>query len=174
MKKQGGNETAFVELPIVTADGEFRARYSENGLCGLDFPGRERAIKGRPNEDEAPEQILRWHAVTCKALACALAGRPAENLPPLDLAVGTGFQQQVWQALRRIACGETWSYGRVAESIDRPKAVRAVGAACGANPIPVFVPCHRVVAAGDRLGGFSADLNWKRKLLQREGADLIG
>jgi len=173
VKKSGGNRTDFVELPIVTADGEFMARYSRDGLCGLDFPGRERATKRRSNEDAAPERIRRWHAATSEALARALAGQTAQHLPPLDLSGGTLFQQRVWQALREIRCGLTWSYGRVADAIGQPKAVRAVGAACGANPIPVFVPCHRVVAAGHRLGGFSGGLNWKRALLGREGVELI-
>jgi methylated-DNA-[protein]-cysteine S-methyltransferase len=163
----------FVELPIATADGEFTAHYSEDGLCGLDFPGGERARKDSAKADEAPEQIRRWHAAASEALKRALAGQPAQNLPPLDLSAGTGFQQEVWQALGKISCGKTSSYGQVAQTIGRPKAVRAVGMACGANPIPVFVPCHRVVAAGRRLGGFSADLNWKRTLLQREGTELI-
>ena len=67
---------------------------------------------------------------------------------------------------------EVWekSYGQVAQGIGRPGAVRAVGQACGANPIPVMIPCHRVLAAGGKLGGFSSGLDWKRKLLAREGA----
>jgi len=93
---------------------------------------------------------------------------PSE-LPPLDFSAGTDFQQQVWRTLLKIAAGRTLSYGQVAEAIGRPKAVRAVGGACGANPIPVLVPCHRVLAAHNGLGGFSSGLNWKRRLLEREG-----
>jgi O-6-methylguanine DNA methyltransferase len=93
-------------------------------------------------------------------------------LPPLDLSGGTGFQQRVWRALRRIGWGRTKSYAQVAEAIGSPTAVRAVGGACGANPIPVLVPCHRVLAANLRLGGFSGGLNWKRTLLAREGSRL--
>jgi O-6-methylguanine DNA methyltransferase len=62
------------------------------------------------------------------------------------------------------------SYGQVAKAIQRPKALRAVGGACGRNPIPVFVPCHRVLAANDQLGGFSAGLDWKLKLQGLEGS----
>jgi O-6-methylguanine DNA methyltransferase len=90
-------------------------------------------------------------------------------LPPLDVSSGTVFQQRVWSALRKIRCGQTRSYGDIARVIGKPKAVRAVGGACGANPIPVFVPCHRVLAANRKLGGFSGGLNWKRTLLAREG-----
>jgi O-6-methylguanine DNA methyltransferase len=71
--------------------------------------------------------------------------------------------------MRRISCGQTQSYGEIAKAIGKPKAVRAVGGACGANPIPVLVPCHRVLAAGGKIGGFSGGLDWKRKLLAREG-----
>src|SRR5205807_6059960 len=73
------------------------------------------------------------------------------------------------RAMLRIAFGETRSYGELAQAIGKPKAVRAVGGACGANPIPVIVPCHRVLAANQKLGGFSAGLHWKLKLLGIEG-----
>jgi methylated-DNA-[protein]-cysteine S-methyltransferase len=74
--------------------------------------------------------------------------------------------------LCRIGCGRAWSYKEVARAIGRPNAVRAVGGACGANPIPVLVPCHRVLAANYGLGGFSAGLDWKRMLLEREGVQV--
>lgn len=64
----------------------------------------------------------------------------------------------------KIKFGQTQSYGELAATIGNPKAVRAVGGACGANPIPVLVPCHRVLAANQRIGGFSSGLAWKRKL----------
>jgi len=74
--------------------------------------------------------------------------------------------------LRKIARGRTKSYGEIARAVGNPKAVRAVGGACGANPIPVLVPCHRVLAANNKLGGFSGGLNWKRELLAGEGVSL--
>src|SRR6266542_4066493 len=159
-------------LFVPTPDGEFLARYSTAGLCGLEFPSG--ASRSSPNGgvSELPLEIRLWHTATVEALSEALAGRIPGNLPPLDLSAGTGFQQRVWQTLREIGFGETWSYGQVAQSLGQPKAVRAVGGACGANPIPVFVPCHRVLAANHRLGGFSGGLNWKRKLLALEGIRL--
>ncbi len=69
----------------------------------------------------------------------------------------------------KIKFGRTQSYGEIATAIGNPNAVRAVGGACGANPIPVIVPCHRVLAAHQKLGGFSSGLEWKKKLLAREG-----
>jgi O-6-methylguanine DNA methyltransferase len=157
------------ELEIPTRDGVFCARYSRKGLCGLSFPSREARLVDARTREDLPSEVKRWHGMVSAALTRALAGQPPAVLPPLDLAAGTAFQQLVWRALQRIACGGTWSYGQVAESIGRPKATRAVGGACGANPIPVLIPCHRVLAAGNRLGGFSADMNWKRTLLCREG-----
>jgi O-6-methylguanine DNA methyltransferase len=91
-------------------------------------------------------------------------------LPPLDFSRGTSFQQRVWRALLEIPAGETRSYGEIAAAVGEPGAARAAGAACGANPIPVLVPCHRVLAAHKKLGGFSAGLKWKRLLLEREAS----
>ena len=85
---------------------------------------------------------------------------------------GTPFQQQVWQALRTIPPGKTWSYKQLAEAIGRPRAFRAVAQANGANPIPLVIPCHRVIAADGSLGGFSCGLERKVWLLQHEGVDL--
>ena len=157
----------LIELPLATADGEFSARYSDKGLAGLNFPkvGRKspRAVKPRV----VPAQILRWHNATTKALKAVLAGREPNEFPPLDMK-GTVFQKSVWNALRKISSGKPKSYGEIALTIGRPKAVRAVGGACGANPIPVLVPCHRVLAANKKLGGFSGGLDWKRSLLKRE------
>ncbi len=87
---------------------------------------------------------------------------------PLDVH-GTPFQQAVWQALQDIPAGSVWTYGQVAEYLGRPRATRAVGSACGANPIPFLVPCHRVVASNGGLGGFGLGLEVKRILLEREG-----
>ena len=84
--------------------------------------------------------------------------------------VGTEFQCQVWSALRGIAAGTTTSYGQLANALGRPKAVRAVAAANGANPVAVFVPCHRVIAADGTLWGYGGGLPMKQWLLQHEGA----
>jgi O-6-methylguanine DNA methyltransferase len=81
------------------------------------------------------------------------------------LSGATPFQAKVWAALRRIPAGGTQSYGQVAATVGAPKAARAVGGACGANPVPLLIPCHRVLASGGGLGGFSGGRRWKRKLL---------
>jgi O-6-methylguanine DNA methyltransferase len=154
-------------LPIQTADGKFVAGYSEKGMASLSFPG----TTGAPpqNAGALPRKIQAWHRTATRALQQSLAGKNPGKLPPLDLSAGTAFQQAAWNALHKIARGQTRSYGEIAQTMRRPKAVRAIGGACGANPIPVFIPCHRVLAADKKLGGFSGGLDWKRTLLEREG-----
>ena len=165
-------KTPFIELPITTSDGTFLAHYSEKGLAELDWPKVGRASSRAVNTKQIPLQTLRWHRLTTEALKTALAGRDAKNLPPLDWTDKTEFQQSVWRQMLKISVGQTKSYGEIATAIKNPKAVRAVGGACGANPIPVLVPCHRILAANKKIGGFSGGLDWKRKLLAREGISL--
>lgn len=99
---------------------------------------------------------------------------------PVDLSAlpvdvdGTPFQRRVWGALRRIPRGEVRTYGDIARAIGNPMSMRAVGAANGANPLPVVIPCHRVVAAGGKLGGYSGGLERKRWLLRLEGVRVEG
>jgi len=85
---------------------------------------------------------------------------------------GTAFQREVWAALRTIGTGETTTYGKLAVRIGRPKAVRAVGAANGANPISIIVPCHRVIGANMSLTGYGGGVERKRWLLRHEGAPI--
>ena len=167
--------TRLIQMQVSTRDGQFVARYSEKGLAELDFPTSGRA--GLPPRQDArqrvPAKISRWHRATAAALKSVLAGRVAKTLPPLDWSGKTEFQKSVWRALRKIRRGQTKSYGEIARAIGKPKAVRAVGGACGANPIPVLVPCHRVLAANGKLGGFSGGLNRKRELLACEGVKIL-
>jgi methylated-DNA-[protein]-cysteine S-methyltransferase len=88
-------------------------------------------------------------------------------------ATGTAFQQEVWNALREIPCGTTTSYGKLAEHIGHPAAVRAVGLANGSNPIAVVVPCHRVIGFNGSLTGYGGGLNRKRWLLDHESGLLF-
>jgi O-6-methylguanine DNA methyltransferase len=158
-----------IEILAATRDGDFIARYSENGLTELSFPNPKGFVAPKRSEGgRLPAKIRAWHRETGAALKSILTGRAPKKFPPLDL-VGTDFQKSVWNALRKISLGKTKSYGEIARAIGRPKAVRAVGGACGANPVPVLVPCHRVLAANGKIGGFSGGLEWKRALLAREG-----
>ncbi len=153
-------------IALSTAAGEFVAEFSDRGLRALRFPGR--SVAPARSSAELPVPVRRWGALTAAALARALTGRAPGRLPPLDEA-GTPFQRAVWRALRRIPPGETRSYAGVARMLGLgPAAARAVGQACGANPIPVLTPCHRVVAADGSPGGFSGGPGWKERLLQVE------
>jgi len=96
------------------------------------------------------------------------AGTRREFELPLAPA-GTAFQQSVWNVLRTIPYGRTWSYLDVANAIGKPAACRAVGAANGANPLPIVVPCHRVIGANGSLTGFGGGIDTKRRLLALEG-----
>jgi methylated-DNA-[protein]-cysteine S-methyltransferase len=91
---------------------------------------------------------------------------------PLDLGAGSGLERKVWEAARGIPCGETRTYGQIARAIGAPGASQAVGAALGRNPVPILVPCHRVLASGGRSGGFSAPggVETKFRMLAIEGA----
>lgn len=101
-------------------------------------------------------------------------GRPG-RCPRLDESVfraAPSFRRAVWTALQRIPRGRTVSYSALAGLAGAPRAARAAGSACGANPLPLFVPCHRAVAANGGRGGFSAGLSWKLRLLAGEGVVL--
>ena len=124
---------------IETGDGVFSAVFNDHGLAELSFPDRACRVQAT---DSVPKE---WKRDTAAALECVLRGEQPEKLPPLDFSKGTPFQQKVWRALVKIPAGETRSYGEIAAAVGEPGAARAVGAACGANPIPVLVPCHRVV-----------------------------
>ncbi|BEG98949.1 methylated-DNA--[protein]-cysteine S-methyltransferase [Bacteroides sedimenti] len=92
----------------------------------------------------------------------------------LPLAVqGTSFQQSVWKALQTISYGQTISYRQLAERVGNPKACRAVGSANGRNPIAIIIPCHRVIAADNKLGGYAGGLDIKTRLLRLEGVTLF-
>jgi O-6-methylguanine DNA methyltransferase len=99
------------------------------------------------------------------------SGEPERLRHPLDLQ-GSTFQIRVWSALREIPSGRVVTYGEIADRIASPRAARAVGQACGSNQVVLFVPCHRVVAAHGKLGGFGGGLSLKRALLLHEGVSL--
>jgi len=110
---------------------------------------------------DVADRVVRWFE------AYAAGQTPRMDLP---LAVrGTPFQREVWAALLTIPWGQTWSYAQLATAVGRPKGAQAVGAANGANPWAVLVPCHRVVGSDGRLVGYAGGLDRKRRLLAHEG-----
>jgi methylated-DNA-[protein]-cysteine S-methyltransferase len=148
--------TATVETPV----GPLRLVASGNGLRSVSFPG----------------QTPPWHAVDGESPVLAEASRQlreyfdgarTEFTVPLDL-VGTPFQLVAWRRLAEIPYGETVSYAEEARRIGRPRAVRAVGAANGRNPVPIVLPCHRVIGSDGSLTGFGGGLHVKRALLDHE------
>ncbi|HEX9625379.1 MAG TPA: methylated-DNA--[protein]-cysteine S-methyltransferase [Acidiferrobacterales bacterium] len=137
----------------------------EDALHGVYFQAGPRPTKPR-KEWQPSEKPFR--EVT-RQLKAYFTGKLTTFDLPLAPA-GTEFQLKVWKTLQTIPYGKTWSYGELARKIRRPAASRAVGAANGQNPIPVIVPCHRVIGADDSLTGFGGGLPIKQKLLALEGA----
>jgi len=115
-----------------------------------------------PNR-RADSRIGQW----ADALALYVAGNSKMPAPPMDIR-GTPFQFTVWDQLRAIPAGETRSYSEIARRIGRPRAIRAVGTANGANPVSIIIPCHRAIRASGHLGGYRWGLERKRKLLEME------
>jgi methylated-DNA-[protein]-cysteine S-methyltransferase len=105
-----------------------------------------------------------------RAIEAYFAGALAAIAELPTMTAGTAFQREVWAALRRIPTGQTTTYGRLAMDLGRPTAMRAVGAANGANPVSVIIPCHRVIGANAALTGYGGGLERKRWLLRHEGA----
>jgi len=148
---------------LTTPIGRLLLAGDEGGLARLEFdnPRQGRSITPDWRRDAAPlsaamEQVRAYFAG--ELLDFQLTLRPQ----------GTEFQRAVWNQLARIPYGETWTYGQIAKLLDRPDASRAVGAANGANPIPVILPCHRVIGSNGSLTGFGGGLPTKRWLLDHE------
>jgi AraC family transcriptional regulator of adaptative response/methylated-DNA-[protein]-cysteine methyltransferase len=153
-------------------DGVALVAATDRGLCAVRL-GQEPVALERELQAEYPRATIARDDAGMAELAtlvCDLAaGRPRTEASGLPLDVhATAFRRRVWEALRRIPAGETRSYGEVAATIGAPKAARAVGAACAANPVPVVVPCHRVIAADGSLHGYASGLARKRQLLDAE------
>ncbi len=160
----------LIEVPAVSA--RLWALWGEAGLQRIEWAAEESDADSALGAGAGdPEPIPEPYG---SALAAYLAGEPVELTSlPLDLQ-GTEFQLKVWRALLTIPRGNVRTYASIANDIGSPRGMRAVGAANGANPIPVVVPCHRVVEAGMRLGGYSGGLHIKRHLLELEGVKLVG
>jgi len=155
----------YFDTPI----GELLLAGEADSLSMIGFP--QGAMRRDPDADwiynEAPFDLVR------RQLAEYFAGERKDFDLPLSLS-GTEFQVAVLQALQEIPYGETTSYGAVAKQIGRPKAVRAVGAANGRNPIPIIVPCHRVIGTSGDLTGFGGGLDTKAALLRLEAENSGG
>ncbi len=153
---------------------------SSRGICRIDFCGN--AIPSLESMLERMQMLFASfdvdagaHRALLNATKSAILQYFSEHIPlpetPLDISAGTPFQQAVWQALCHIPFGETRAYLDIARSIGKPNAARAVGGACATNPIPLIIPCHRVITSGGQLGGYSGGLDIKKMLLKLENAE---
>ena len=170
MKAGGAGETIRYAASE-SALGPVLIASTERGLCAVLFADIEGEAVVELRE-RFPQAVLRRDE---EGLRERVAGVLAHLREPTGAAAlpfhvrATAFQQRVWQALLAIPRGETRTYGEIAAAVGSPKSVRAVGAACGANPLAVVVPCHRVTGAGGKLTGYRWGLERKRALLEMEG-----
>ena len=153
--------------------GVIRIASTEKGVCKIALPKESEEDFSRWLEAHfGPQNVIEDRSKNEAVLAeleSYLAGELREFQSPLDLR-GTEFQMKVWKELRTIPYGTTCSYRDIAERIGHPRAYRAVGAANRANPIPIIVPCHRVIGQDGSLTGYGGGLTMKERLLRLEGA----
>ena len=140
--------------------GTLTLEASERGLSSIRFPNRPKTTAGKMSNN-----VLK---LAKGELTAYFARQLKEFSVPLDWH-GTAFQESVWQALTAIPYGETVSYADIARAIGRPKSARPTGGAVGRNPLPIIVPCHRVIGSDHTLTGFTGGLNIKVALLELEG-----
>ncbi len=157
---------AKIDTPL----GALLVYVDEKGLVALDFPGAKIAAGSTPATPR-DRDALRTAESALRDYFAKNKGLPRTLKSALE---GTDFQRKVWAAIEKIPLGKTKTYGEIAAQIGHPGASRAVGAACGSNPLPLFVPCHRVLAANGKIGGFSGGLAVKRLLLRMEGVAFQG
>jgi methylated-DNA-[protein]-cysteine S-methyltransferase len=146
---------AAVPSPI----GEIGVAVDDDGICGVQFQG---APPGRGE----PDGLL---AAAAAQLAEYFEGKRTEFDLPLVVRSGTDFERRVWKEISAIGYGETNTYGAIATALGDPGAARAVGIACNHNPLPIVVPCHRVVRAGGKVGHYTGGAERKVRLLEIEG-----
>src|SRR6266481_8673522 len=160
---------------ISTPVGDMLALASDDGLCALEFTGptkRLTRLDARLERHFPPHEIVDRDTLaiprTRRWLAAYFAGTSAEiGDLPLDMR-GAAFEKRVWEALTQIPPGETTSYGALAKALGSARASRAVGAANGANPIAIIVPCHRVIGSSGSLTGYGGGLERKTWLIDHE------
>lgn len=158
-QKESGKVGAWARFP--TPLGWLEVRANEEGVVGVVF------CHGREAREEGSGQALAWARQARHELEAYFSGNGRRFSVPLVLS-GTAFQQAVWRRLLQIPYGQTTTYGTLARELGKAGAARAVGAACAANPIPILVPCHRVLGTGGALTGFAGGLDLKAQLLDLE------
>jgi len=152
-------------MPLETPIGRLVLESDGDTLIGVRLPNDRRPNHHQHDIDDVPPVLKE----TATQLEEYFAGERSEFELPMELD-GTDFQRQVWTELSRIPYGETISYGELARRVGRPNGSRAVGQANGRNPIPIIIPCHRVLASNG-IGGYGGGLKVKRALLAVEGVN---
>ncbi len=157
-----------IESPL----GKIYIAASKQGVCSVTFGVSLDTFLG----DLDPLARTEWNPSALAAISGQLgeyfSGQRSHIDLPVDLSRATPFQRRVLQTARTIPAGQVWTYGQMAQTIGKPRASRAVGQALGRNPVPIVIPCHRVIASDGSLGGYSGGggLNSKKLLLHMEGA----
>jgi len=170
--RAGGAGTRVLFTVADTSLGALLVAVTDRGLCKIDLADQARTVEESLHDEFHAADICRDDTALAPVVDDVVAridGRTPTIDLPLDVR-GTAFQRAVWEELRRIPAGETRTYAEVAEAIGAPRASRAVGSACGANPVPIVVPCHRVVPSAGGVGNYGLGPHRKKELLRREGS----
>jgi AraC family transcriptional regulator of adaptative response/methylated-DNA-[protein]-cysteine methyltransferase len=175
---RGGRGMRVAYMMADSPLGRLLVAATERGVCSVNMGDSDEELEAGLRREYPAAEIAPWHGGKREGMALWLElvvsqvgeGSPTVNLP-LDVQV-SAFQAKVYAELRNIPRGETRSYGDVARAIGRPRAMRAVGNACGTNPVPLVIPCHRVIAGDGSIGGYGGGVERKRKLLRMEGATI--
>ncbi|MEH2109496.1 bifunctional DNA-binding transcriptional regulator/O6-methylguanine-DNA methyltransferase Ada [Nostoc sp.] len=168
--QQAGKTISIVYAIASSPLGYLLVATTEKGICAVKLGDEADELEHILNQEFHQAHIMRddhTHKEWIQVILDLIAGGEAHLDLPLDVR-GTAFQKQVWQALQKIPYGETRTYTDIARNIAKPQAVRAVGNACGANPIALIVPCHRVLRSDGSLGGYHWGIERKQKLLTQE------
>jgi AraC family transcriptional regulator, regulatory protein of adaptative response / methylated-DNA-[protein]-cysteine methyltransferase len=160
-----------ITYTIITSQlGYLLIATTEKGFCSVklgDVAEKLETLLYKEFEQTNIQRDDSQHKNWVQAIVNFIAGSQPHLDLPLDIR-GTAFQKQVWQALQKIPYGKTRTYADIAREISKPNAVRAVGTACGANPVALIIPCHRVLRSDGGLGGYEWGLERKKKLLEQE------
>jgi len=168
--RRGGRGLRIHYTTVASPLGRLLVGATARGLCAVSLGDSDKTLEAILRREYSQAEIRRdgetlrdW----VRALLAHLRGQPAKLALPLDIQA-TAFERRVWEALRRIPYGETRSYSAIARAMGKPSAARAVARACAKNPVAIVIPCHRVVRADGKSGGYRWGAARKRKLLARE------
>jgi methylated-DNA-[protein]-cysteine S-methyltransferase len=173
MQPRGRSLIYYDEMP--SPIGTLVLAATESGLCSIDFGSWKDNEERLRKWSDRYFQGMEWVLNSCKLQPVSeqLHAYFAGSKKPFDMAIdlqGTPFQKRVWEALQKVPYGATASYKEIAAVIGSPNAVRAIGGANNRNPIPIVIPCHRIIGASGELIGYGGGLHVKKHLLQLEGS----